>query len=161
MKTRAKPSPGQESVWDYPRPPRLEPCAKKIEVKFGGVVIAENTRSLRPLQPASAAACVCSKPAIRPSTTSCLKTFDGKTCHREPEAVSANSRVAPYTGTFAPAGFSRKTPPGATANHRRLTQPFAITCLSMPPESTSALSTDTKPGGYYGTLDHAGHRRTV
>ncbi len=39
-----------ESVWDYPRPPRLEPCAKVIEVKFGGVVIAQTTRSLRLLE---------------------------------------------------------------------------------------------------------------
>lgn len=39
-----------ESVWDYPRPPRLEPCSKKIEVKFAGVVIVQTTRSLRLLE---------------------------------------------------------------------------------------------------------------
>ena len=133
-----------ESVWDYPRPPRLEACAKKIEVKFGGVVIAESTRTVRPLQPASAAACVRLKPAIRPSTTFRPQTFDGKTCHQEGAAASANSRVAPYTGTFAPAGDLRKTPPGATANPRRPTPPFAITWPSMPPESTNASSMDTK-----------------
>ena len=29
---RAVPGPGQESVWDYPRPPRVEPETKRIRV---------------------------------------------------------------------------------------------------------------------------------
>ena len=29
--------PGQESVWDYPRPPRLEPVARRIRMVLGGV----------------------------------------------------------------------------------------------------------------------------
>jgi uncharacterized protein (DUF427 family) len=45
-----KPGPGQESVWDYPRPPRLEPSEKHIQVVFGGVVIAETRRALRILE---------------------------------------------------------------------------------------------------------------
>ncbi len=36
----AKPGPGQESVWDYPRPPRLEPFTGSITVELGGEVIA-------------------------------------------------------------------------------------------------------------------------
>lgn len=39
--------PGQESVWDYPRPPRVEPVAARVRVEFGGRVIAESTRALR------------------------------------------------------------------------------------------------------------------
>jgi uncharacterized protein (DUF427 family) len=35
-----KPGPGQESVWDYPRPPRLEPFTGSITVELGGEVIA-------------------------------------------------------------------------------------------------------------------------
>ena len=27
-----------ESVWDYPRPPRLEACSKKIEIIFGDTI---------------------------------------------------------------------------------------------------------------------------
>jgi uncharacterized protein (DUF427 family) len=30
-----RPRPAQESVWDYPRPPRLEDCAKRIDVVVG------------------------------------------------------------------------------------------------------------------------------
>ena len=31
-----KPRPGQESVWDYPRPPRLEDFTGEITVELGG-----------------------------------------------------------------------------------------------------------------------------
>lgn len=36
---RVTPGPGQESVWDYPRPPRVEASPATIEVRFGGQVI--------------------------------------------------------------------------------------------------------------------------
>lgn len=39
-----------ESVWDYPRPPRLEPCSRNIRVYFAGEQIAESARSLRLLE---------------------------------------------------------------------------------------------------------------
>lgn len=42
--------PGEESVWDYPRPPRLERSAKHIEVIFNGVTIADTHRALRVLE---------------------------------------------------------------------------------------------------------------
>ncbi len=39
-----------ESVWDYPRPPRLEPCAKEVEVYLGGERIARSDAALRVLE---------------------------------------------------------------------------------------------------------------
>lgn len=47
---RIKPGPGQESVWDYPRPPRLEPTKKHIEVYFNGQLIADTRRAWRVLE---------------------------------------------------------------------------------------------------------------
>ncbi len=44
------PGPGQESVWDYPRPPRLEPCGKRIEIHFNGQLIATTTAAYRVLE---------------------------------------------------------------------------------------------------------------
>lgn len=35
------PGPGQESVWDYPRPPRVEPSSERVVVRFGGQVVAD------------------------------------------------------------------------------------------------------------------------
>ncbi len=43
-------APGQESVWDYPRPPRLERTTRHIEVRFDGQVLAETRRALRVLE---------------------------------------------------------------------------------------------------------------
>lgn len=42
--------PGQESVWDYPRPPRVEPTGKRLRVIFNGEIVAETRRGLRVLE---------------------------------------------------------------------------------------------------------------
>ncbi len=47
------PRPGQESVWDYPRPPRLELDPREVAVIVGAVEIARTSRSLRVLETAS------------------------------------------------------------------------------------------------------------
>ncbi len=44
------PGPGQESVWDYPRPPRLEAVERHVEVVLGGVTIADAPRVFRVLE---------------------------------------------------------------------------------------------------------------
>lgn len=40
----------QESVWDYPRPPRVEPVNRRVRVVFNGVTIADTTRAIRVLE---------------------------------------------------------------------------------------------------------------
>lgn len=44
------PEPGQESVWDYPRPPRLEATSKQITIVVAGITIAETSRAMRVLE---------------------------------------------------------------------------------------------------------------
>lgn len=44
---RIEPGPGQESVWDYPRPPRVEPAGHALRVVHRGVTVAETDRGLR------------------------------------------------------------------------------------------------------------------
>lgn len=44
------PGPGQESVWDYPRPPAIEPVAERIRVEFAGRTIADSTRAVRVIE---------------------------------------------------------------------------------------------------------------
>ncbi len=43
-------NPGAESVWDYPRPPRLEKSPKRIRVVFNGETIADTTAAYRVLE---------------------------------------------------------------------------------------------------------------
>lgn len=50
MIRRQAPGPGQESVWDYPRPPRVEPVSERIRIVFNGKEIANTTRAKRVLE---------------------------------------------------------------------------------------------------------------
>jgi len=42
--------PGQESVWDYPRPPRVERVRSRVQIDFGGVRIADTDDVVRVLE---------------------------------------------------------------------------------------------------------------
>ncbi len=44
------PAPGQESVWDYPRPPRVEPVAARVTIRLGGELIADTRDAVRVLE---------------------------------------------------------------------------------------------------------------
>ena len=39
-----------ESVWDYPRPPRLEPAARLVRITHRGILLAESSSALRILE---------------------------------------------------------------------------------------------------------------
>lgn len=43
-------TPGKESVWDYPRPPRVEPETRTVRIVLGGDTIATTRRALRVLE---------------------------------------------------------------------------------------------------------------
>jgi uncharacterized protein (DUF427 family) len=47
---RTEPMPGQESVWDYPRPPQLEKVNARLCVIFNSQIIAETTSGFRVLE---------------------------------------------------------------------------------------------------------------
>ena len=49
----AVPGPGQESVWDYPRPPVVVPDGREVTVHAGSVEIARSRAALRVLETAS------------------------------------------------------------------------------------------------------------
>ncbi len=51
MRPRPDPvAPGQESVWDYPRPAVAEPCAARIRIEHRGQIVADTRRSVRTLE---------------------------------------------------------------------------------------------------------------
>ena len=49
----AMPAPGQESVWDYPRPPMLVSDRRRVVVSAAGVLIADTGTAMRILETAS------------------------------------------------------------------------------------------------------------
>ena len=46
MIERVEPGPGQESVWDYPRPPALRPCNQRVRIILDGETLADTERAL-------------------------------------------------------------------------------------------------------------------
>lgn len=49
-----EPDASQESVWDYPRPPRMHSDSRRIRVQSGETVIARTSRAIRVLETAGA-----------------------------------------------------------------------------------------------------------
>lgn len=47
------PGPGEESVWDYPRPPRIVVDPRRVVVRAGAVTLAESVDAYRVLETAS------------------------------------------------------------------------------------------------------------
>lgn len=47
---KVEPGPRQESVWDYPRPPKVEKCDKEVRVIFNGAEIAHSSQTQRVLE---------------------------------------------------------------------------------------------------------------
>ncbi|MFP4227219.1 MAG: DUF427 domain-containing protein [Salinivenus sp.] len=47
---RIEPGPNQESVWDYPRPPAVEPAAQRVRVVFHNTTLADSTDAQRVLE---------------------------------------------------------------------------------------------------------------
>jgi len=46
--------PGEESVWDFPRPPAVQTVADRVRVLFGGQAIADTTNAIRVAETAGA-----------------------------------------------------------------------------------------------------------
>jgi uncharacterized protein (DUF427 family) len=44
--------PGQESVWDYPRPPRAERVSRRVRIVHGGVLVVDTVDVVRVLETA-------------------------------------------------------------------------------------------------------------
>jgi uncharacterized protein (DUF427 family) len=39
-----------ERVWEYPRPPAVAPCARRVRIELAGETLADSTRALRVLE---------------------------------------------------------------------------------------------------------------
>ena len=78
--------PGQESVWDYPRPPALERSAEHVTVVHGGIVVADSRSTWRILETAHAPAYYIPADDVRTdllvaSRTTTLCEYKGRAAH--------------------------------------------------------------------------------
>jgi uncharacterized protein (DUF427 family) len=138
-----RPRPGEESVWDYPRPPRLEPVDKRIEIVFAGARIVDAPEGLRVLETSHPPVYYVSRsfvaPGIlRPATGTSFCEWKGRADYFD---VVANGRTAQRaawryrvpTEAFSPiAGF------------------FAFYAGPMDQCAVGGAVVVPQPGGFYG-----------
>ena len=137
------PGPGQESVWDYPRPPRLERTTNEIEVVLGGEVVARTGAALRVLEtshpptyylPMSSF----TRGALRAAPGGSMCEWKGRASYVD---LVGGDRVAEQAGWFYPSPTAAFA---AIVDHVAL-YPGLVDRCTLDGEAVQA-----QPGGFYG-----------
>lgn len=147
---RIEPGPGQESVWDYPRPPRVEPVAARIRVVLDGVELASSTRALRVLETAGAPVYYLPPQYVRtdllvPSKHTTFCEWKGLASYRT--AVTPGGRVAPN------AAWTYATP---SPGYEALTEYVAFYAWAVDEAWVGGERATPQPGHFYGGWITAG-----
>ena len=137
------PGPGQESVWDYPRPPRLEEFRGSITIELGGEEIARTDHGWRVLEtshpptyylPAGAFRAG----ALRPARGSSWCEWKGQAAYFD--LVSANV-------TAEQAGW---TYPEPTSGFEPIAGAVAVMAAAVDRCTVNGEIVTPQPGGFYG-----------
>jgi len=140
---RIPPGPGQESVWDYPRPPRVEACPRNIQVKFSGETIAETSQAQRVLETAGAPVYYLPPTDVRTEMLS--RTGKRTFCEWKGWASYYDLRVGDKT-VFAAAWAYHDPTPGYEAIKDHL----AFYASKMDACLVDGETVRPQPGGFYG-----------
>lgn len=140
---RIEPGPGQESVWDYPRPPRLEPTNRTVRVEFNGVVIAQSDRALRVLETSHPPVYYIPPEDVRreyvePSRRSSLCEFKGRAAYWDVEVDGR--RVADAAWSY----------PDPTPGFEPLADHLAFYPTKMSACYVDGEEVEAQQGGFYG-----------
>lgn len=141
--THITPKPGQESVWDYPRPPRVEPTGRRIMVQLEGVTIADSTRALRVLETSHPPTYYIPRDDVRMD----LLTPSGGSswCEWKGRAVYFTVRVGDRVAKAAAWGYPEPAPGFVPiAGH------LAFYCAAMDRCTVDGELARPQPGGFYG-----------
>ncbi|MBD1923580.1 DUF427 domain-containing protein [Microcoleus sp. FACHB-831] len=141
--SRIAPGPGQESVWDYPRPPRVEESPKHIQIVFNGITIVDTRNARRVLET--------SHPPVYYIPQSDIKmeylvhTSGGSFCEWKGSAI--------YYSVVA----GDKQAPNVAWSYPNPTPAFELIkdCIAFYPQMMDACYVDgeqvePQPGGFYG-----------
>lgn len=132
----------RESVWDYPRPPRVEPVARRVRVSLGGAGLVDTSQALRVLETAGAPtvyvpAGEVADGVLRPAAGTSFCEWKG-------------------TATYFDVVAGGRTAPRAAWTYERPSGPFAAIAgwISFYPALVECLLDDEpvepQPGGFYG-----------
>ena len=137
------PRPGQESVWDYPRPPRIERVRRRATVELGGVRIADTADLVRVLEtshppvyylPFDAFA----PGALRPASGSSFCEYKGRAAYYD---VSSGTLVRPG------AAWTYPEPP---VEYAELASRVAVYAAAVDACTLDGEVVTPQPGGFYG-----------
>jgi uncharacterized protein (DUF427 family) len=132
-----------ESVWDYPRPPRLERSGSAIEVTLGGVVVARTDAALRVLETSHPPtyylprACFV-EGALRPAAGGSFCEWKGQASYVD---VVGGDRVAERAGWYYPA---------PTRAYAEIAGHVALYPGAMDRCTVDGEEVRPQPGGFYG-----------
>jgi uncharacterized protein (DUF427 family) len=132
-----------ESVWDYPRPPRLERTGQRIRVVFAGHTIADTTRAYRVLETSHPPVYYIPREDVK--TALIERTDHGSFCEFKGGAtywsIAAGGRVS------ADAAWSYESPGGEFAAIRGYLAFYAGRVDACYVDDERA---EPQPGGFYG-----------
>lgn len=146
------PGPGQESVWDYPRPPLLEHFAGSITVELGGEIIASTTRAWRVLETSHPPSYYLPREAF---TKGVLRPADGSSwCEWKGRASYYDLVTATRQAPAAAWAYRQPNPRFAD-----ITGAIAVMAGKVDRCTVNGEQVAAQPGGFYGgwvTMDVVG-----
>ncbi len=135
--------PGRESVWDYPRPPALEPVAARIRIVLGGVTVADTTAAWRILETSHPPNFYLPAAAFAPGAL--VRTDRASWCEWKGEAHYYDVHGGGVVARDAAWGYDTpRAPYGAIAGH--------VACYAGPMDAcwVGDEQAEAQPGGFYG-----------
>ncbi len=135
--------PGQESVWDYPRPPRLERFAGSITVELGGEVIASTERGWRVLETSHPPTYYLPPAAFGPGV---LREAAGSSWCEWKGAAGYYDLVSP-SRTAERAGWTYLNP---TRGFGPIAGAIAVMAAAVDRCTVNGEQVEPQPGGFYG-----------
>lgn len=146
------PAPGQESVWDYPRPPRLERTPATLEVWLGSERIACTTEGFRVLETSHPPTYYLPKAAFEPGVLE--RAPGGSVCEWKGQATYWTLRAGDWVEEAAGWSYEQPTVPFAP-----MAGFVAVYAARMDECRVNGVRVTPQPGGFYGgwiTPDVAG-----
>jgi uncharacterized protein (DUF427 family) len=142
-----KPGPGQESVWDFPRSPRVEDVAAHVRVVAFGRMIADTTRAIRIVETASAPSYYI--PADDCATDLLVRTDDWTLC--EWKGIAFAYDLVSDDKTIADAAWSYPEPlTDLGAGYERIAGYVAFYAAKVDACFVGDEQVRPQGGGYYG-----------
>ena len=132
-----------ESVWDYPRPPRVEPVSKRVQVILGGETVADTTRAHRVLETSHPP--VYYLPLADVESTALVRVEGSSFCEWKGQAHYYDVVQGDRRAERSAWGYAKPTAP-----FERLVDHVAFYAGPMDECTVDGERAQPQPGGFYG-----------